>query len=121
MCATDITSANDGRVMVVDRGDSCVHIFSEHCAHLDKFKFQGCYYYPRIAFHMLSEHVVIAGTKKEEPVAVVEIFTKDGVFVRSTQIHKRNSIRGMTVAKDGRIALLLQDIIDDKICKVLVV
>ena len=121
MCATDITSANDGRIMVVDRGDSCVHIFSEHCAHLDKFKFQGCYYYPRIAFHMLSEHVVIASTKKEEPVAVVEIFTKDGEFVRSTQIHERSSIRGMTVAKDGRIALLLQDIIDDKICKVLVV
>ena len=27
--AYDITAANDGRVMVVDWGDSCVHIFSE--------------------------------------------------------------------------------------------
>ena len=111
--ASDITAANDGRVMVVhsDWGDSCVHIFSEDGDHLDKFKLQGHYYSCtcRIAFHKLSEHVVIAG-KKEEPLVVVEIFTKDGEFVRSTQIYEERSISRMTVASDGRIVLLLEDI-----------
>ena len=113
--ACDITAANDGRVMVVDwdKGDSCVHIFGEHGHHLNKFELQGrtrCDY-ARITFHMLSDHAVIAGNK-EEP--VVEIFTKDGEFVRSTQIHddtdeeRIDFISRMTVTRNGRIALLLR-------------
>ena len=110
----DITAANDGRVMVVDLnwGDPCVHILSEDGDYLEKFKLQGrLYVYPRVAFHQLTEHVVSAGWKKES-VVVVEIFTKDGEFVRSSQIHEKRSrgIAGMTVTRDGRIALLLQDI-----------
>ena len=70
----DITAANDGRVMVVEWYDSCVHIFSEDGDYRDKFKLQGRYSHPRIAFHQLTEHVVIADTK-EESVVVVEIFT----------------------------------------------
>ena len=114
----DITAANDGRVMVVDWDDSCVHIFSEDGDYLEKFKLQGRCYYHRVAFHQLTEHVVIAG-KKEESVAVVEICTKDGEFVRSTQmqIHEILNIRGMMVARDGRIALLLH--CDNFKCKVL--
>ena len=78
---SDITAANDGRVMAVESDGSCVHIFSEDGDYLEEFKLQGRYYYhPKIAFHMLSEHVlVIAGF-------VLEIFTKDGEFVRCTQI-----------------------------------
>ena len=117
----DITAANDGRVMVVDRDGSCVHIFSEDGDYLDKFKLQGRCYYPCIAFHQLTEHVVIAGEKEEESVVVVEIFTKDGKFVRSCQmqIHEMWGIRGMTVTRDGRIAVLLR-YIDGK-WKVLVI
>ena len=109
--AWDITAANDGRVMVVGRDDSCVHIFSEDGVHLNQFKLRESYRYQRIAFHLLSEHVVIAG-KKEEPEIVLEIFTKDGDFVRSTQFHEErvDCISGMTVTPGGRIALLLQDI-----------
>ena len=119
--ASDITSAYDGRVMVVDWRDSCIHIFNEVGNFLDKFKLQGRYYYPRIAFHQLTGHLVIAG-KKEESVVVVEIFTKDGEFVRSTQIHEKRAlrIRGMTVTLGGRIAVLLEDI-DDEYVKVLVI
>ena len=119
--ACDFTAANDGRVMVVDWGDSCVHIFGEDSDYLDKFKLQGRYYYPRIAFHQLTEHVVIAGKKEEESVVVVEIFTKDGKFVRSTQMqsHEIRRVRGMTVARDGRIAVLLS--YTDEKCKVLVI
>ena len=65
----------------------------------------------------MTEHVVIAG-KKEGPVVVVEIFTKDGEFVRSSQIHDEQIvwITGVTVTRDGRIALLLGNT-----CKVLVI
>ena len=120
--ACDITAANDGRVMVVDWNwdGSSVHIFSEDGRHLYNFKLQGGYYdYPSIAFHMVSEHVVINSSNKEEP--VVEIFSKDGEFVCSTQIHEEriHFVKGMTVARDGRIAVLLEDI-NDK-CKALVV
>ena len=109
--ARGITAANDGRFMVVDWFDHCVHIFSEDGDSLDKFQFQGRYDSDlRIAFHMLSEHVVIAG--KTDTELVVKIFTKDGEFVRSTQIHEEG-IRlnaGMTVTRNGRIAVLLGDI-----------
>ena len=106
---SDITAANDGRVMVVERDDSCVHIFSEDGDYLDKFKLQGRYYFPGIAFHMSSEHVVIAATKEEESVVFVEVFTKDGEFVRSTQIHEEqiDITTGMTVTRDGRIVVSL--------------
>ena len=109
-CASDITAANDGRVMVGERGDSCVHIFSEDGDYLNKFKLQGRYRYYSTAFHQLSGHIVIAG-KKEKPVVVVEIFNKDFEFVRSTQIHEERivDIGGMTVTRDGRIALLLRN------------
>ena len=114
--AWDITAANDGRVMVVDL-DDCVHIFSEDRDYPDKFKLQGRDRYPRIAFHQLTEHVivVIAGRKEGEPVVVVEIFTKDGEFVRSTQIFEERIlyIMGITVTPGGEIAVLLLDI-DDK-------
>ena len=116
-CARDVTAANDGRVMVLDwigDDDPCVHIFSEDGDYLDKFKLQGRYgyYFPRIAFHQLTESVVMAGLKKEGLVVDVEIFTKDGEFVRSTEIHEEriDYIHGMTVTKGGRIAVLLGDI-----------
>ena len=106
--ANGITAANDGRVMVLDRCDCCVHIFSEDGHHLDKFQVQGYYGYLRIAFHMLSEHVVIV-SQRIEPDIVVEIFTKDGVFLRSTEIYAKSikRIAGMTVTRDGRIAVVV--------------
>ena len=118
--AWDISVANDGRVMVVDSGDSCVHIFSEDGVHMNKFELQGRYWFPRIACHHSSEHIVIAGEEEGPGLQHVEIFTKDGDFVRSIQIHeKRIPIREMTVTMNGRIAVLLDDI--DRKCKVLVI
>ena len=118
--ATDITAANDGRVMVVDGYDSCVHIFSEDGDHLKTFKLQGRYSLPKIAFHRGSEDVVIAG-KDEEGLLHVVIFSKDGDFERSTQIQKEQIyyLKVMTVTMDGRIAVLLAD--TDNKHKVLVI
>jgi len=117
--AWDITAANDGRFMVVEWGDSCVHIFTEDGVHLNNFKLQGRYWYPRIAFHRGSESVVIAAKGKD--LLHVEIFTKDGDFVRSTQIHEEGIryVAGLTVTMDGKIAVLLGD--TDRNGKVLVI
>ena len=105
--AKSITAANDGRVLLVDWLDFCVDIFSEDGHHLDKFLLQG-YGYPKIAFNILSEHVVIVGEKGERNNLVVEIFTKDWVSVRSTEIYAELilPLKGMTVTRDGRIALV---------------
>ena len=105
--ASDITAANDGRVMVVARGDySCVHIFSQHGDHLSKFKLQG-YCWPRIAFHRASEHVVVAGIGWKD-VLHVDIYTINGKFVRGTQIYEERIgfLKGMTVTTEGRIAVV---------------
>ena len=106
--ANSITAANDGRVMVVDWLDFSVHIFSEDGHHLDKFQLQGDYGNPSIAFHMLSEHVVIVGEKRERDIVVVEIFTKDGDLVRRNKFYDKEMprIRRMTVTRDGRIAVV---------------
>ena len=109
--ASDITAANDGRVLVVGWDDFCVHIFSEDGVRLNQLKLRGRYHFPKIIFHQASELVVIAG-KGSSGFLHVEIFTKDGEFVSTTQIHEERIlfIGGMTVTKDGRIALLLREI-----------
>ena len=106
--AWNITAANDGRVMVVDWRESGVHIFSEHGDHLSKFKLQGCYSRPRIAFHRASEHVVVADIEQEKDLLHVDIYTKDGEFVRGTHIQEKGIyyLRGITVTTEGRIAVV---------------
>ena len=106
--ASDITAANDGRVMVVPRRESGVHIFSEHGDHLSKFKLQRWYSCPRIAFHRGSEHVVVADIGEEKDLLHVEVYTKDGEYVRGTKIHEEGiaDLRGITVTTEGRIAVV---------------
>ena len=106
--AEDITAANDGRVMVADWGDSCVRIFSKRGNHLNKLKLQGCYSRPKIAFHRASEHVVVAGIEREKDLLHLDIYTKDGEFVRGTQIHEEGiyDLQGITVTTEGRITVV---------------
>ena len=106
--ASDITAANDDRVMVLDWGEYGVHIFSEHGDRLSKFELQGCYSCPRIAFHRASEHVVVAGIQGEKDLLHVDIYPKDGEFVRGTQIHEEGigDLQGITVTTEGRIAVV---------------
>ena len=105
----NITAANDGRVMAVERNASCVHIFSEDGNHLNKIKLQGCYSPPSIAFHRASEHVVVAGAERKKDLLRVEVYTKDGEFVRSVQIHEETigNLEGIDVSTTGRIATIL--------------
>ena len=105
--AVDITTVSDGRVMVADH--RCVHIFSEHGDHLNKFDLQGSCWYPNIAFHRASERVVVAGVEEDKELLHVQIYSKDGEFVRTTQIHVKEIflLRGITVTTEGRIAVVI--------------
>ena len=124
--AKDITVANDGRVLVLDRDydsflsnfdreDFFVHIFSEHGYYLNKFKLKQRNYfsYTCITFHPAGEHVVVAG-KGERNLLEFKIYSKDGEFVRSVQIQccRFFFLRGITPCNDGRTAAVLNYLLD---------
>ena len=104
-----ITTVSDGRVMVVQEHPSRVDIFSEQGDHLNTFDLQISMKYSRIAFHKASQHVVVAGCKNNDTdILHIEIYTKDGEFVRSTSVNMGQSyfLMRMAVTTEGRIALL---------------
>ena len=104
----DITTVSDGRVMVVQGLSSRVHIFSEQGDHLNTFDLQISMVHSRIAFHRASQHVaVVGGEDYDTDILHIEIYTKDGEFVRSTSINmgQSYSMTGMAVTAEGRIAV----------------
>ena len=105
----DITTVSDGRVMVVQGDPSRVHIFSEQGDHLNTFDLQISMAFSKIAFHRASQHVVVVGDKDyNSDILHIEIYTKDGEFVRSTPVNMGQSyyLIGMAVTTEGRIALV---------------
>ena len=104
----DITTVSDGRVMVVQGLSSRVHIFSEQGDHLNTFDLQISMAFSKIAFHRASQHVaVVGGEDYDTDILHIEIYTKDGEFVRSTSINmgQSYSMTGMAVTAEGRIAV----------------
>ena len=104
----DITTVSDGRVMVVQGYPSRVHIFSEQGNHLNTFDLQISMVFSRIAFHRASQHVVVVGGEDyDTDILHIEIYTKDGEFVRSTPVNmgQSYSLLGMAVTTEGRIAV----------------
>jgi len=101
----DLTCASGDRFMVLDLLDN-VHVFSEQGDHLSMFPVQQLSSFCRIAFHNSSEHVILAHEK--HGCLYVEMYTKDGEFVRSTQIGEGNVgfLKGVAVTTDGHIALV---------------
>ena len=109
--AIDVIVTNDGRVMVADQVDHCVHIFGESGDYLDKFKLQRIdYNYRRITFHRAGEQVVVAGTR-EGKLLQFEIYSKDGEFVYCAEIAIDGEIGlgGITMTTKGRIACVVDD------------
>ena len=109
----DITTVSDGRVMVVQgQGPGVVHIFSEQGDHLNKFCLQRSVFYPKIVFHRESQQVAVVSTVKffsEE--LYIEIYTKDGEFLRSISIHmgkSSSSPREVAVTTEGCIAVVTE-------------
>ncbi|CAH3167286.1 unnamed protein product [Pocillopora meandrina] len=107
----DITTVSDGRVMVLqERGPSVVHIFSEQGDHLNKVRLQRSVFYPKIVFHRESQQVAvvsIADFFSDE--LYIEIYTKDGEFLRSISIYigkPFSSPQGIAVTTGGCIAVV---------------
>ena len=107
---SDITTVSGGRVMVAQHlVPGHVHIFSEQGNHLNTFDLQRYMLLPKIAFHRESQQVLVVGFEEyNSNIFYIEIYTKDGEFVRSTPIHMRESISyllGIAVTTEGRIAV----------------
>ncbi|XP_058941028.2 uncharacterized protein [Pocillopora verrucosa] len=105
----DITTVSDGRVMVVQGDPSRVHILSEQGDHLNTFDLQISMAFSNIAFQRASQHVVVVGDKDyNSDILHIEIYTKDGEFVRSTAVNMGQSyiLIGMAVTTEDRIALV---------------
>ena len=109
--AWDITTVPDGSVMVPDRGDDCVHVFTEDGTQLNKFNIntKGDFY--RVASHPAGEHVVIAWRELETDRPRVDIYTKDGEFVRAIALDEERikRLRGITVTMESHIAVAVRD------------
>ena len=107
-----ITPVSDNRVMVVQRSPIIVHIFSEQGDHLNKFCLQGFAFSPNIVFHRESQQVAVVGTKVFSPRKLyIEIYTKDGEFVRSISTHMGKPLfspQEIAVTTEGCIAVLTQ-------------
>ena len=106
----DITTVSDGRVMVVqERNPKVVHIFSEQGDHLNKFCLQRPIFSPKIVFHRESQQVAVVDTESFSDKLYIEIYTKDGEFLRSISIHMGKSFyspREVAVTTEGCIAVV---------------
>ena len=106
----DITTVSDGRVMVVGGWDSrFVHIFSEQGDRLNKFCLQRSLFSSKIVFHRESQQVAVVDTENFSDKLYIEIYTKDGEFLRSISIHMGKPLfspREIAVTTEGCIAVL---------------
>ena len=106
--AWDITAGPDGQVMILDRGDSCVFIFTDDGQQQCKFNIntkEGEYHC--IACHPSGEYVVVAGLERGTRHLSVAIYTKDGEFVRRIKLHEEefHDVRRIAVSMEGHIAV----------------
>ena len=106
----DITTVSDGRVMVEEQHLTVVHIFSEQGDHLNKFCLQRLVLYPKIVFHRESQQVAVVSINEfcvDE--LYIEIYTKDGEFLRSISIHMGEPFsfpQEVAMTTEGCIAVL---------------
>lgn len=79
---TGITATCDGRIMIVDPGDSCVHLFTVEGQQLVRFNYNkikgDCYY--RIACHPIGQHIVLTAKKRKTDRLALAVYTVDGEF-----------------------------------------
>ena len=102
----DITATCDGRVMIVDTQDSCVHLFTEEGQQLAKFNISthapfADYF---IAHHPVGDHVVVAYKRRDH--LELALYTVKGELVRMIQLDEGVwSVHGITVSMEGHIAV----------------
>ena len=110
--ATDITASTDGRIMIVDKGESCVHLFTEAGEPMTKFNISSAKdLHCRIAWHPAGEHVVVAIKEIGKLDVSLAVYNKDGEFVRSSKLEdKEIMLEGVTVTVDGHIAVAVANL-----------
>ena len=109
MCATDIAATCDGRVMIVDSRDSCVHLFTEEGQQLAKFNISTHAPFANyfIAHHPVGDHVVVAYKRRDH--LELAIYTVKGELVRMIQLAEGVlEVSGITVSMDGHIAVAFE-------------
>ena len=115
--ACDITAGPDGQVMILDRHESCVVIFTEDGEQQRKFNINTKEDdYCCISCHPSGEFVVVAGQERATEHLCVAIYTKDGECVRRIKLNERVvyfGITGITVSMEGHIAVVVSDFSDN--------
>ena len=109
MCATDIAATCDGRVMIVDSRDSCVHLFTEEGQQLAKFNISTHAPFANyfIAHHPVGDHVVVAYKRRDH--LELAIYTVKGELVRMIQLAEGVlEVSGITVSMNGHIAVAFE-------------
>jgi len=108
--AWNITTVPDGSVMVPDT-DDCVHVFTEDGTQLNKFNINTKGNRHTMASHPAGEHVVIACEERGTGRPRVDIYTKDGKFVRTVALDEERIhwLTGITVTMEGHIAVAVRD------------
>ena len=120
--ATDISVTCDGRVVIVDAGDSCAHLLTEEGQQLAKFNVSiERDEYSFTAHHPTGEFVVVACFKQETGLLRLTIYTMKGDLVRKTRSplvvtnqpgwldEGELALTGITVTLQGHIAVALRD------------
>ena len=107
----DITTVSDGRVMVLqERGPRVVHIFSEQGDHLNKLRLQRSLFSSKIVFHRESQQVaVVSAVNFLSDELCIEIYTKDGEFLRSISVHvgvSFSTLQRIAVTTEGCFAVV---------------
>ena len=106
----------DGQVMILDRGDSCVFIFTEEGEQHRKFNINTEEDdYLIIACHPRGEFAVVGGRERATEHLCVAIYTKDSESMRRIVLteNKNFSITGITVSMEGHIAVAVSDYPDN--------
>ena len=108
--ADDITADDDGRIMIVSRIHSCIHVFTDDGEQLSKFHIntEGYSLHSlRIGCHPEGECVVVGCKEKSTDLCSVSIYTKDFKFVRKLILYEGQikCISGITVTRKGQIAV----------------
>lgn len=121
--ASAITAAHDGRVLVVGKDGSHVHVFSEMGEHLGNFQVRGFHFSLNIAFYRSSaRHIVVAGKENLKKYRLhMHIYTVEGELVRTIQLDGKgiDYLSTVTVSKEGHFAVVYRGVQDSE--KVLVV
>ena len=110
--AADITASYDSRLMILDKHDACIHIFTVEGQQLSKFNInlncdsvlshsECC-----IACHLADEHIAVAECEQETKRLRVTLYTANGEFVRKIELDKQvYSVKQIAVSSNGQIAV----------------